>query len=614
MCGIGGLVGDGWEETQLNAIIRSQHHRGPDANGTFINEQRNVGLGHNRLSIIDLSSAGIQPLSNADSTLWISFNGEVYNYLELREQLTDYPYRTKTDTEVILAAYERWGIDCVDHFIGMFAFAIWDERRRRLFCARDRLGIKPFHYAWHRGVFLFASEIKGILAAGYPAEPDWSTWATYLNTGYYDHTESTFFSGVKVLPGGHTLTLEDGRATVRSYWDLPALAGEPIDLPDEEAAARLRELIDDAVKLRLRSDVPLGVNLSGGLDSASLMSTVDRLVGSGEVKTFTATFDDPVYDEKEFASDVPHQNEWSRHFQRFDDNEVWKLAEQALWHQEAPFGGIATLAYHNLHSLAKEAGVTVLLEGQGVDEMLAGYSYFKPYFQLDLLEQKRWSDLRTELKANGTKDIKRTDSVRRIRMGVNSPLYQDGTQYLAPECISLPLRDSAVQTPEFDKPFSDHLKNALYRDLRYTKLPRVLRMNDRLSMAFSRELREPYLDHRIVEFLFRIPGSQKIRFGQGKYLLRKAMTGRLPDQIRLSGKRAVVTPQREWFRGALRSGIQAILDSSSFARREIFDVSAVRSRFKEFCNGGEENSFFVWQWVNTELWFRRFIDGSTVNQ
>jgi asparagine synthase (glutamine-hydrolysing) len=405
------------------------------------------------------------------------------------------------------------------------------------------------------------------------------------------------------------LTLEDGRVSLSCYWDLPALADEPLTMHDDEAAGHLLALLEDAVRLRLRSDVPLGVNLSGGLDSASLMFTADRLLQDvGEVQTFTASFADSHYDEQEFAAEVPRNTHWVRHIQRLDEKNVWDVAWQALEHQEAPYGGIATMAYHHLHRLARDCGITVLLEGQGVDEMLAGYNYFRPFYYLDLLKHRRWSELRREVRldlANGHLGL---TAVRCLRTGAAVNVYQDGTSHLQPHCVLPDVRALAGGPPAFAQPFRDHLTNALYRDLRYTKLPRVLRMNDRLSMAFSRELREPYLDHRVVEFLFRLPGHQKIRLGQSKYLLRHAMAGRLPDAVRLREKRGVVTPQREWLRTVLRPQVEEIIHSHSFAQRGLFDVARVKTSYERFCHGEGENAFFVWQWVNTELWFRCFVD------
>ena len=609
MCGISGIVGPGWNRTQLEAMIAIQHHRGPDDLGLYIDERQSVGLGHNRLSIIDLSPAGHQPMSSHDERLWIVFNGEIYNYLELRDRLGDYPYQSHTDTEVILAAYERWGESCVEQFVGMFAFAIWDTRKQSLFCARDRLGIKPFHYAWHDGCFIFASEIKAILAAGYPPAPNLKTWGVYLTHGYFDHSEDTFFSGIQVLSPGHSLTLKGGKEISRCYWDLPEKAATPLSLSDDEAADELMMLLEDAVRLRLRSDVPLGVNLSGGLDSASLLVTIDQLLEKeARLETFTASFDDERYDEQEWASEVPHRAHWVRRVERLDKADVWDMAYQAMWHQEAPFGGVATVAYHHLHTIARDVGITVLLEGQGVDELLAGYNYFRPFFCLDLLEQGRWQHLRQTLRSGSVNPSDRLESVRRLRDGTRLLVYQDGTSHLRPECILPDLKSMTGPIPDFPQPFSDHLSNALYRDLRFTKLPRVLRMNDRLSMASSRELREPYLDHRVVEFLFRLPGDQKIRLEHSKFLLRHAMAKRLPDIVRLAEKRGVVTPQREWLRTVLRPEVHEMIRSKSFAERCLFDPREVELAHDRFCEGKDHNAFFVWQWVNAELWFRRFVD------
>ena len=610
MCGIAGIIGHGWEQFQLESMVQVQNHRGPDDTGMYIDETRQVGLGHNRLTIIDLSKAGHQPMSNNEKTLWIVFNGEVYNYLELKSELNEYNYRSQTDTEVILAAYERWGEDCVDHFIGMFAFAIWDISRQQLFCARDRLGIKPFHYARKDGLFIFASEIKSLLSAGLDASPDWSTWATYLTHGYYDHSSNTFFDGISVLEPGHTLTVRQGRFFTKRYWHLPDRIEEVSDKSESEVVSNFLGLLDDAVKLRLRSDVPIGVNLSGGLDSASLMMTVDKLIPqTGTLQTFTSSFEEEKYSEQDFSSLLCGSIEWKRNFQPLLENEVWDSAWDVLWHQEAPFGGVSTIAYHNLHKMAKNLGVTVLLEGQGVDEMLAGYNYFQGLYIADLLKNRQWLSAKKELQ-NMEVDKNFRNAIRKTLAGKQTNVYQDGTSHLMPQCISDNLRFEAQTIPVFPTPFPDQLSNALYRDIRFTKLPRVLRMNDRLSMASSRELREPYLDHRIVEYAFSLGGNYKIYKGQTKFLLRKAMSEILPVEINHSSKRPVVTPQREWLRNSLRHQVEEIIYSDSFTQRGLFNPKEVQSSYKRFIEGEGSNSFFVWQWINTEMWFRMFIDNT----
>ncbi len=620
MCGVAALVGP-WahDDERLAAMVRVQHHRGPDDRGRWSDEGAGVALGHNRLSILDLTPRGRQPMLAPEGDLALVFNGEVYNYRELRSELDGWDFRSGTDTEVVLAAYRAWGEACVERFVGMFAFAMWDAKREVLFCARDRLGIKPLHWARGGGSVALASEVKALLAAGVPCRPDADTWATYLAHGVYDHSDATFFEGVRALAPGHVMTVRprpgaEPEVTMRAYWDLPALTRDVEELSDADAEARLLERLDDAVRLRLRSDVPLGVNLSGGLDSASLMASVDRAApGSGALETFTAAFDDARYDESEFAAAVPHRHPWTRHVERLRPGDVWALATAMTWHQEAPFGGVATVAYHRLHQRARDEGVTVLLEGQGVDECLAGYRYVAPHHHRDLLEAGRREELRRELRADGRAagDGWRgaLGRLRALLGGGRGPLYQDGTAHLRPSAVAPEVRARAGAEPAFERPYPDHLRNALWKDLRHTKLPRVLRMNDRLSMASSRELREPWLDHRVVELLFRMPGHQKLRDGRTKAVLRRAAQDRLPDAVRLAAKRAVVTPQREWLRGPLAGGVEALLASGRFWERGLFDPDEVEGAWRAFREGEGGNAFFVWQWIGAELWHRRFVDG-----
>jgi asparagine synthase (glutamine-hydrolysing) len=567
MCGMSGFVGRNWRPEQLAAMVAALHHRGPDGSGTYIDPQRRCGLGHNRLSIIDLSTAGTQPMADASSKRWLAFNGEIYNFVELRAQFPGYPFRSGSDSEVILAAYDRWGPACVEHFIGMFAFVIWDEDKGELFCARDPLGIKPFNYALIDGDFAFASEVKALLAAGLPAEADWTTWGDYLRHGIYDHDGRTFFKGVTTLAPGHTLTVRGGHLELRKYWEIDGRAGK-LDLTDDEAMDRLDALLTDAIRLQLRSDVPLGVNLSGGLDSATLFSYVDASDDVGEdLNCFTAGFDDPVYDEAPFAAGIPRRKHWTQHVERLAPMQAWELVDPLMRHEEAPFGGIATLAYYNLHRRIREEGVTVVLEGQGIDEMFAGYAYY------------------------GAPE----------RAGT----YQDGSSFLKPETLAPHLRSGPPLT-SFSDPFGDTLDTRLYRDIRHTKLPRVLRMNDRLSMAHGRELRPPFLDHRVVELAFRLPDRMKLREGRGKALVRMLMARKGLNQAATTGKRAVVTPQREWIRGPLREPIQDVISSSGFRQSGVFDTAEVQRQFDRYCGGEGDNAFFVWQWLNFDSWRRTF--------
>ncbi|HEU4589065.1 MAG TPA: asparagine synthetase B, partial [Gemmatimonadales bacterium] len=297
MCGIAGIAGGAWFRAQLAAMVASQRHRGPDVRGLRIDYEASAGLGHTRLSIIDPSEAGRQPMASADGRYWISFNGEIYNYVELRDALVGYPFQTRTDTEVLLAAFQRWGTGCLDRVVGMFAFLVWDTQERRLFAVRDRFGVKPLYYHLaDNGSILLASEIKALAAAGVALAPDEVTWATYLVHGMLDHSSRTFWRGIHSLPPGHLLEWHDGQARARTWYDLPERVGlgwdeRPAEVVQEELWALLRE----CVRLRFRSDVPVGLNLSGGLDSSLLLRAVRSVRGGeGHVLAFTFTTGDPA--------------------------------------------------------------------------------------------------------------------------------------------------------------------------------------------------------------------------------------------------------------------------------------------------------------------------------
>ena len=608
MCGIAGIIGQNVDPDILWKMARVQHHRGPDGSGIYVDPKKRAGLAHNRLSIIDLSESGHQPMTD-DAGLWLTYNGEIYNAPELRALLPNYPYKSKTDSEIILATYRKWGDRCVEKFNGMFAFALWDENKQKLFCARDRLGIKPFHFTQRKGQFLFASEIKALLVADVEAIPDLSAWGDYLLHGFSDHSDRTFFEGIDSLQPATTLTIQNGQLTKRNFWDQTAASDEPYVGTYNKATEELRALIDDAVKLNLRSDVSVGISLSGGLDSATMMSTVDAQLNNDKTyNSFTAKFDDPKYDEAEFADKVPRKKLWDRHYSVLSVDQMEKEFSVALHHQEAPFGGVATLALQKMHRIAKTKNISVLLEGQGVDEIFGGYAYYQSDIFLDLLERGFCSKLRSEFRSLPS-DLETMLKIMRTKIsGSEEPLYQDGTSHLRPESLSHAFKKKSNALVSFSLPFKNRFNNAMYRDLCFSKLPRVLRMHDRMAMASSVELRPAFLDHRIVEFAFRLPNNYKYDLGVGKRIWRNAMKGRLPDTVRLAPKRGVVAPQREWLRGPLRDWVKDIITSNSFNNRGIFDSKRVNTLFDRFCRGEGDNAFFVWQWVSVELWFQKFID------
>lgn len=572
MCGVSGILGSGCQVEDIRKMVLALSHRGPNASDTYLSDDARCALGHNRLSIIDLSDNGIQPMASADGRYVIVFNGEIYNYRELKDYVGPYPYKSNSDTEVLLAGFVRFGPPILDRLVGMFSFAIWDSHEKTLFCARDRLGIKPFHYAIYKGRFYFASEIKALLAAGVPASPDWDIWSAYLRYGIYDHSGNTFFHNIHSLSPGHSLKISaNSEIELKSYWDLDASEEGSFPGSLDEAADKLNTLMNDSVRLRMRSDVPLGVNLSGGLDSSSLLAYIERQSGvSDRLTSFTYAFDGSAYDETDFVKKVPKKLEWNHHHMIVRPEVIWDDIDDLMYHQEAPFGGVATLAYHSLHRDIRKVGVTVVLEGQGVDECLGGYAYYK----------------NIETQKDG--------------------IYQDGTSFLRTDCLSSEILGMGSNPPIFSRPYSSPLSNALYKDLKHTKLPRVLRMNDRLSMAFGLELREPFLDHRVVEFCFTLPDPLKIDSDVTKRTLRHAMKDMLPDDVRNVSKRAVVTPQREWMRKNYKSEILDILHSSEFRDIQMFDVRKSIDAYEEFCKGRGENAFFIWQWINAYSWMNVF--------
>ena len=612
MCGISGICGDNWKSNQLYAMTKIQEHRGPDNKGHFINTNHKIGLGHNRLSIIDLSDSANCPMTDTSGGVTVVFNGEIYNYLELRDQLTYYPFQTTGDTEVILAAYIRWGERCVQKFIGMFSFAIWDESKNQLFCSRDRLGIKPFFFHTTENTFYFASDIKALFAAGVPVKPDWKQWTTYLTRGYYDHSRDTFFEGVKTLPGGHNLVYRNNQVHINPYWKLEDSPKGSSNRTVNDYSEELQSLVSESLSLHMRSDVPVNVNLSGGIDSGILASILDTSDCSVPITSFTSSFDDINYDESHMIPDLGLTNFVNmKHVT--NSSSIPSLAEELLWHQEAPYGGIPTLAYYDLHKFMQTSSTKVSLEGQGFDELFGGYKYVQPYHYADIVVEQGWNGLEQQISPQYLSPMVKTQ-IKSILDYNAIPVNQDSTEHLKANCLSHNILHFDDEFAGFDRPFSRFLDNILYQDLMYTKLPRVLRMNDKLSMATGIELRVPFLDHRLVEFAFTLPNHLKIRNGQGKFILREMSRAYLPKSLITQNKISVVTPQTLWLKTELKAWVSDIINSTSFKTREIFDNHAIQSAYAQFIDTDQNNSFFVWQWLNTELWFQKFIDNNSFSK
>ncbi|MBI4375861.1 MAG: asparagine synthase (glutamine-hydrolyzing) [Elusimicrobia bacterium] len=599
MCGISGVAGPTASAHTARIMAQAQSHRGPDGAGTW--SEPGIALSHRRLKIIDLSDAAAQPMSTPDGRYTIVYNGEVYNYQELRRELKA-EFRSQSDSEVVLQAYAAWGPACLERFVGMFAFAIWDSQRRVLFCARDRLGIKPFYYSLKSGHFLFASEIRGLLEAGVKAALEPGVLYDFLARDHYEHLDQTFFKGILKLPAGSWLEVGNGRpGPIRSYWDLAA-ESRALDIPSDPRARqeRLLELCGDAVASSLRSDVPVGIMLSGGLDSATLLSLVDRKHEAPErVESFSFVFDEERYSERPYVEAMARHTGRKAHFSSLSPREFADNAQADCASQEEPFAGLPISSYARCFKLARDNGFIVLMDGTGLDEALGGYERFRPSY---------WADLRDSgVPADQAAAMAGVDAERAALDEIGRG--QDLSVSARPECLSEDFSRACGKPPAaYDSPFPDRLRNLMHRELRHTKLPRALRFRDRLSMAVGCELRPPFLDHRLLAYAFALPASDLIQGKQSKAILRQASRLLLPENIRLAPKRSVQTPQREWLRGPLQDWARQIVDSPGFWQRGWVDRQKGLAAMEAFFRGESDNSFFIWQWINLELWARMHLD------
>jgi len=615
MCGIAGMVGAAPDPVMVARMTAVQRHRGPDGEGLW--SSPGVVLGHRRLKIIDLSEAGRQPMSTADGRYTIVYNGEVYNFQELRGALADVRFQSGTDTEVVLQAYAHWGPGCLERFVGMYAFAIWDARERELFCARDRLGIKPFYYAPVGDHFLFASEIGALLAAGLPRAVNEHVLYDFLARDFYEHGEDTFFAGVFKLPPASWAIVRDGRiGPSRRYWSLAVEVEKTmVDADPREREEELLSRCAEAVGSHLRSDVPVGVALSGGLDSATLLALLDRThPDPALVEAFSFVFPEAAYSERPYVEAMAQQTGRAAHLVEVTARRFADTAERFSVSQEEPFAGAPISAYGLCFERAREQGFIVLMDGSGIDEGLAGYERFRPARWADLFRAADWRALDAEFRAAGVATpSSRALAFAQMHAAAELPgdvgRGQDLTRSVRPDCLT---RDFAAHAerplPAFERPFPDCLRNLMYRELRYTKLPRALRFRDRLSMAVSTELRPPFLDHRLLAFEFALPPNDHIHLGVSKAILRRSADRFLPDAIRSACKRSVQTPQREWFRTGLKEWVRAMVDDRCFWHRGWVDERMGRGAMEAFFDGQGDNSFFLWQWANLEIWAEHFID------
>ncbi len=626
MCGICGILDfdarEGELAGRLGAMIDTLRHRGPDARGQ--RADRVCALGHTRLSIIDLSD-GAQPMSNEDGTVWITYNGEVYNFPQLRQELLarGHRFKTRCDTEVIVHLYEEAGAACVEQLRGMFAFAVWDTRKQELLLVRDRLGVKPLYYAQRGGRVLFGSEIKAILAADdAPRRLRGDALSDYL-TFLYVPAPKTMFEGILKLPAGHWLRVAPDACELRQYWDLPC--GEVDDSP-AAIEQQLRQRLDESVRMRLVSDVPLGAFLSGGLDSSAVVAAMAQ-AADGPVVTASVGFNEAQFNELPHARRVAERFATQHHEEIVQPHAAEVLGTLA-WHYDEPFGDYSSIPTYYVSQAARRH-VTVALSGDGGDENFAGYRRYR----FDLLERRMRRLLPAWLRRGvvgplGAIYPKADWLPRPLRAKIT--LMNIADDAAAAYCRSLGFLSDA-QKPAFLSPDltaalagyrSDEtirrymnagprgdLQQLLYTDIKTYLVDDILTKVDRASMAVSLEVRVPLLDHKLVEYAHQIPAGLKIAGGEGKAIFKSAMTPRLDRQTIYRPKQGFTPPVGPWLRGPLREMAQDLLLGPRPAYADYLRREAIASAWREHQSGVSDYTPLLYSVLMLELWARRFLSG-----
>lgn len=631
MCGIFASLGFPPEKRRLDVIA----HRGPDGQGwrDFETPYGPLVLGHRRLSIIDVDERAAQPMQASEGRYWITYNGEIYNYLEIREDLISrgVTFETTSDTEVLLKAYREWGESVLGRLVGMFSFLIWDAKDKVLFAARDRYGIKPlFFYSSPRGL-AFASEIKQLMGLpGLEARMNMPRVHDFLSSGITDHTADTLFHGVQQIRGGECLRIDfekwrPGDALpIQRYAKLPERDLE--HLTEREAADTFRSLFLDSVRLHLRSDVPVGSCLSGGLDSSSIvcaMSDILRPSGS-QVHTISACYPEKEVDEKPFMDSVVAATGAKPLFVYPKAEDVFSAAEKITWHQDEPYGSTSIFAQWSVFEAARTQGVKVMLDGQGADEQLAGYHGAFFYRIDELIREHRWLELirtfyeRKHWHGSTYRSQFASHILPKLPPSVR-PLFEPFRRTAPPPGLEWMNSDALLpHAPATGSTFTEAAAALGYAPVKdigdlcmamvgSTNLGMLLRYEDRNSMAHSIEARVPFLDHRLVEFNLRLGNSHKITGGDTKRVLRTAMKGILPEDVRTRrDKLGFATPEQRWFRGPLRSLVEAGVQDTLSRYPGLLVNDATERLTREMLDGHRPLDFTLWRIINLGMWGRQF--------
>jgi asparagine synthase (glutamine-hydrolysing) len=615
MCGIAGIVafrGNIDLPVTIKRMTDAMSHRGPDADGFYTNDR--IALGHRRLSIIDLSTAANQPIADHTGRYQIIFNGEIYNYRDVKKLLTDYPFSTNSDTEVLLAAYSKWGADCLPYLKGMFAFVIWDTVEQVMFIARDRMGVKPVYYFTNDNIFLFASELRGILASGMvPARANKSAIREFLSYQSVGFPESAI-QGILQLEAGCSITVRNNKVSIKKYWDITSTPTIDFDFGDKvRVQQQVRQLLRNAVERRLVSDVPIGAFLSGGIDSSAVVGLMAE-VGTGRPNTFTAGFEEKEFDESGYANLISRKFN-TNHNQVFFKPEVF-LDEltNALNAMDTPSGdGVNTYV---VSKAIKHSGLTVALSGVGGDELFAGYPFFKQYLQLKKYSTV-WGVARP-LRWGAGLALGNSNKSQRIKQLLNAPassiryFYPEFRRIIGPQLLfSLTkwdenrptlLEEQLVKLPALleNYPLLSQVSIAEYTG--YTQHT-LLKDTDQFSMAVSLEAREPFFDHDLIEFVLAIPDHYKFPH-YPKQLLVESLNGLLPDEIVHRKKQGFLFPWSVWMKKELRTFCETHL--RRIAQRDFINGNNLLAYWQRFLNNDTSVRWMeIWLFVILEYWLEK---------
>lgn len=627
MCGICGklsLDGASIDKAFIQKMNQELHHRGPDDEGIYVDEH--IGLGQKRLAIIDIDKSGTAPLSNEDESIWLVFNGEIYNYQILREELIGkgHIFKTHTDTEVIIHLYEEYGHDLLDHLTGMFAFVIWDRSNKTIFAARDRFGKKPFFYSKNQSGFLFGSEVKALtVQGGIEAEPNYKSLGVFLKYGYIPSPLSAF-KGISKLQPGHYLTCSiQGNIEVHKYWEPSRHIAK--DWSEEELKHEIRERVIESTKLRMISDVPLGAFLSGGIDSTTIVALMSQ-ISSKQVKTFSIGFDDDQFNELPYARLLADKYN-TEHHEFVVKPELAEILPSLVRSYNEPFADSSAIPTYYVSKMTREH-VTVALSGDGGDEGFGGYSRYQSIAQWDMVSRKLPSFVRGGLRAgsrlvdsmpysNMTARVSRAltmlggDISAKYRLHMSAGLKPQERNLLFSDKFYALSKVDCESDPlcQLDLIKGYDAVNWMMLHDQSNYLPDELMVKtDIASMANSLEVRSPLLDHKLFELSSTIPVSMKIQNGVGKHIFRETFKDLLPHEILNKPKTGFAIPLAKWLRNDLKNILKKVLLSDVTAKRGLFQMSTVHKLVNEHLDGKRDWSNRLWTLLMFEMWFREFID------